>query len=136
MTRDALTYDAARLALADALRRDADAHEQGRFDEIGRRFDALERVFPRESGPEITKLHVALTFWDAWIEARNLGWQATARIKADEWPALARDIAADLIAGRDITSGRVRERFDARAHGGLGDRVQIISDRLKNRDLG
>jgi hypothetical protein len=136
MTREALSYDAARIALSDALLRDADAHDQERFDEIGRRFDALERVFPRESGPEITKLHVALTFWDAWIEARNLGWQMTARIRQHEWPALAREIASDLAAGRDITSARVRERFDAAAHGGLGDRVQAISERLKNRDLG
>ena len=134
MTRDAMSYDAARDALAAALVRDAEAHDQGRFDEIGRRFDAFERVFPRETGPELTKLHVAFTFWDAWIEARNLGWQATARIRQGEWPELAREIAADLAAGREISNARVRERFDAAAHGGLGDRVQIISDRLKNRD--
>jgi len=135
MTRDALTYDAARIALAEHLTRDADAHERERYDEIGRRFDALERAFPRQESADLTKLYVALTFWDAWIEARNLGWQSTGNIRQHEWPQLARDIAADLTADREITSARVRQRFDAGAHGGLGDRVQIISDRLRNRDL-
>ena len=85
-----MTNEAAREAIAEHLLSDALAHEGKRFDEIGRRFDALERVFPRGGEPELITLRIALTFWDGWIDARNRGWQQTRGIQPDEWPVLAR----------------------------------------------
>lgn len=125
------TYASARDAIAEHLRRDAAAHDAGRFDEIGRRFDALEHAFPRGSDAGLAKLRIAMIFWDAWIEARNLGWQGTKGIQPGEWPVLARGVADDLAADREISDDRVLERFDASRASMRGDRVQIIADRLR-----
>jgi hypothetical protein len=128
-----LTYAEARGALAEALLKDAAAHEAERYDEIGRRFDSFEHRFPLGVGPELKKLRIALTFWDGWIDARNLGWQTTRGIQQSEWPQLARAVAADLTADRDITEARIRARFDATAKASLGDRAQILAARLRER---
>lgn len=128
-----LTPLAAREALTAYLLKDADAHEAQRFDEIGRRFDGYEHAFPRGAEPELVELRVALTFWDAWIDARNHGWQVTAGIQPAEWPALARGIAADLAAARAIRDPRVRRLFDAGGRSGLGDRADGLATRLRNR---
>jgi len=128
-----MTNEAAREAIAEHLLSDALAHEGKRFDEIGRRFDALERVFPRGGEPEQITLRIALTFWDGWIDARNRGWQQTRGIQPDEWPVLARSIAADLKANREITDQRVRTRFDAGAAASGGELVQGVAARLRDR---
>jgi uncharacterized membrane protein YeaQ/YmgE (transglycosylase-associated protein family) len=128
--QEMLTYAAARDSLVQQLLGDAAAHDAGRYDEVGRRFDSIEREFPRGGAPELTRLRVALTFWDGWIDARNHGWQSSQSIGKDEWPPLARGVAADLIGDREITDARVRARFDSAAHGTLGDRVQTLSARL------
>jgi len=46
---------------------------------------------------------------------------------------LARGVAADLEADREITDARVRRQFDAVAHPSLGDRVQVLTARLRDR---
>ena len=61
-----MTYIQARDALLKHLVHDANAHDAERFDEIGRRFDSLENLFPRGRDPGLMKLHVAMTFWDGW----------------------------------------------------------------------
>ena len=129
--QDMLTYAAARDSLVQQLLGDAAAHDAGRYDELGRRFDTLEREFPQGGASELTRLRVALTFWDSWIDARNHGWPSSGSIAKAEWPTLARGIAADLIGDREITDARVRARFDSSAHGSLGDRVQTLSARLR-----
>jgi hypothetical protein len=126
-----LTYAAARDSLVKQLLGDAAAHDAGRYDEVGRRFDSVEREFPRGSAPELTRLRVALTFWDGWIDARNHGWQASESIGQAEWLPLARGVAADLAADREITDARVCARFDSSTHRSLGDRVQTLIARLR-----
>jgi hypothetical protein len=128
-----LTIDAARLALTGYLLKDAEAHEAQRFDEIGRRFDGFEHAFPSGQDKALVDLKVALTFWDAWIDARNHGWQPTAGIQPREWPVLARSIAADIGAARPIADPRVRRLFDTAAHGGLTERAQGVTSRLRER---
>jgi hypothetical protein len=128
-----LTYTAARDALVTHLREDAAAHEAGRVDAVGRRFDAVVRDFPRGSEPELTKLRIALTFWDGWIEARNGGWPGSIDIAKSEWPQLARVIADDLAGDREISDPRVRARFDVGANPALGGRVQTLAARLRAR---
>ena len=124
---------AAREALIGYLLKDAEAHEAQRFDEIGRRFDGFEHAFPPGHDRALVELRIALTFWDAWIDARNHGWQPTAGIQPAEWPGLARAIAADLSADRAIVDVRVRRLFDAAGKSSLGDRVQGLTTRLRDR---
>jgi hypothetical protein len=104
------SYGAARDALVDQLLQDAGAHDAGRFDEIGRPSDRIE--LPRVGPPELMKLRVALSFWDAWVDARNHDWQLGGDIGKAEWPTLARRIASDLAEGREISDARVGTRFD------------------------
>ncbi len=127
-----LTSEAARQALAGHLLTDAAAHEAERYDSIGRRFDGFEHAFPEGDDASLIDLRMALTFWDAWIDARNHGWQPTAGIQRGEWAGLARGIAADLTAKRDIADPRVRELFDARSPG-RADRVKLLAGRLRGR---
>lgn len=129
--------DATRADLVTHLRADAAAHDAERFDAIGRRFDDVERRFPRGTapngaGPERGRLHVALTFWDGWIDARNNGWP-DGPIARSAWPGLARGIAADLEADLEIGDPLVRARFDVAANARLNDRAQALALRLRGR---
>ncbi|HSJ62457.1 MAG TPA: hypothetical protein VK922_01005 [Gemmatimonadaceae bacterium] len=118
-------------ALVAQLLGDATAHEAARYDSIGRRFDSIEHAFPRGGDAANTALRIALTFWDAWIDARNHGWQVTTGIQPEEWPVLARIIADDLSNERDITDARVRLRFDAVASPAAAERVLVLAARLR-----
>jgi uncharacterized membrane protein YeaQ/YmgE (transglycosylase-associated protein family) len=130
---DMMSYGTARNSLVAELLKDAAAHEAGRFDDVGRRFDGIEHDLPRGTAPALTKLRVALAFWDAWIDARDNGWQGAGDIPKGEWPMLARRIASDLSADRDISDARVGARFDASLGGALGrgGRMQTLEERLR-----
>ena len=125
-------YSTVRAALAAQLIGDAAAHDAALYDSIGRRFDSIEHAFPRGAEAETTALRIALTFWDAWIDARNHGWQLTSGIERHEWPQLARVIAEDLTAGRGITDARVRVRFDAVESPAAAERVLELAARLRS----
>jgi hypothetical protein len=109
---DRVSYGTARNALVGEFLKDAAAHEGGRYNEIGRRFDGIERELPRGVGLGLVKLRVALAFWDGWIDARDRRWQG-GNIDKAEWPMLARRIASDLTQDREISDARVGARFDA-----------------------
>ena len=128
-----LTYQAARDTLVAELRANAADHEAERYDAIGRRFDRIEHDFPTGTAPELGRLHVALTFWDGWIDARNNGWPR-GPIALEEWPELADKVAADLAADREISTPVVLSRFDLVAHPNLNERVQTLAARLRGRD--
>jgi hypothetical protein len=127
-----LTYTAARDTLVAELRRDAQAHRLEQYDQIGRRFDRVEHEFPVGTSPELGKLHIALTFWDGWIDARNNGWPR-GPIATSEWPALAEAVADELAADQEITLPVVLTRFDIVAHPHLNERVQTLAARLRQR---
>jgi hypothetical protein len=127
------TYASARETLIQQLRGDAAAHRGGKFDAIGRRFDRVEHDFPTGTAPELAKLHIALAFWDGWIDARNNGWPRGPIGEAD-WPGLADSVADDLTADREITAPVVLARFDLVRHPNLNERVQTLADRLRRRD--
>lgn len=130
-----MSYAETRDALVTQLLEDAAAHEAGRYDSIGRRFDALEHRFPTGTAPELGRLHIALTFWDGWVHARNHGFPP-GPVTEKEWPGLARSVVADLQADRDITNEKVLRHFDIVAHPKLDDRVQILAARLRqSRDV-
>ena len=82
---------------------------------------------------ELNKLHIALTFWDGWVHSRNHGWPPGPIALAD-WPRLARSVAADLAADHEISEAKVLENFDFVAHPRLNERVQILAERLRERD--
>jgi uncharacterized membrane protein YeaQ/YmgE (transglycosylase-associated protein family) len=128
--RPTLTYAAARGQLVEQLLRDAMAHDAERYDEVGRRFDSIERLLPRGRAPELGRLQVAVAFWDGWMDARDRGWQPDRGIAKGEWPLLARTVAADLEGDRDVTDSRVVMRFDVGRHPSLGNRVQTLAARM------
>jgi CheY-like chemotaxis protein len=128
---DMLSYGNARNSLVGELLKDAMAHEAGHYDEIGRRFDGIEREFPRGAAPQLTRLRVALAFWDGWIDARNREWPTGGNIDKGEWPMLARRIASDLAHDYDIADARVGARFDACAGSSTEERVQTLAARLR-----
>lgn len=127
-----LTYAAARDTLVEQLRGDAQLHRREQYDEIGRRFDRLEHQFPTGTAPELAKLHIALAFWDGWMDARNNGWPR-GPIALDDWPRLAEEVAADLAADREVSSPLVLTRFDLVAHPLLNERVQTLAARLRQK---
>ena len=126
-----MTYGTSRDSLVGELLRDAAAHEAGRYDEIGRRFDRIESELPRGAAPQLTRLRVALSFWDGWIDARDRGWQGGGDIDKGEWPMLARRIASDLSQDHEVSDARVGARFDAAGAGVIGERVQALAARLR-----
>ena len=128
-----LSYADARDTLVEQLRADAQAHRAGNYDALGRRFDRLEHQFPTGTAPELAKLHIALAFWDGWIDARNNGWPRGA-IGQEDWPALAESVAGDLAADQEISAPLVRARFDLVTHPNLNERVQILATRLRHRE--
>lgn len=127
-----MTYAEARDALVTQLRKDAAAHDAEQYDAVGRRFDAVEHRFPTGTAPELGRLHIALTFWDGWVHARNHSWPP-GPIGIAEWPQLARSVASDLEADRDLTAPKVLEHFDIVANPRLDERVQILSARLREQ---
>jgi len=128
-----LTYIAARDTLVRELRANAADHEAQRYDAIGRRFDRLEHEFPTGTAPELGRLHIALAFWDGWIDARNNGWPR-GPIAEKDWPVLARRVADDLEKDHDISDPLVLSRFDLVANPRLNERVQTLAARLRNRE--
>jgi len=127
-----LTYAQTRDILVRELRANAADHEADRYDAIGRRFDRIEHEFPTGTAPELGRLHIALAFWDGWIDARNNGWPR-GPIAVDDWPVLARRVVADLEADRDITDRLVLSRFDLVKNPQLNERVQTLAARLRDR---
>ena len=127
-----LSYAAARDTLVEELRADATAHEAANYDANGRRFDGIEHRFPTGTAPELGRLHIALAFWDGWVDARNNGWPRGPIALAD-WPTLARRVAADLAADREVSDPTVLARFDLVAHPKLNERVQTLAARLRQR---
>jgi hypothetical protein len=107
-----VNYGSARNSLVAELLKDAAAHEAGRFGDVGQRFARIERDLPQGTSPVLTKLRVALAFWDGWIDARDRGWLGAGDIPKGEWPMLARRIASDLSDDRDISDARVGALFN------------------------
>ena len=126
------TYAATRETLIHELRGDAAAHRATQYDAIGRRFDQVEHNFPTGTAPELAKQHIALAFWDGWIDARNNGWPR-GPISQGDWPALADAVADDLAADREISVPKVLERFDLVRHPNLNERVKTLAARLRQR---
>jgi len=111
---DMPAYDAARQALVAGLIEDAQAHDAGRYAEIGRLLPAIRQRVAREDSSRNHRLQLALRFWRGWTDARNQHWRVTdveQSIAIADWPRLARALASDLALDRDITDPVIRARF-------------------------
>ena len=111
---DMPAYDAARQALVTGLIEDAQAHDAGRYAEIGRLLPGIRQRVAREDSSRNHRLQLALRFWRGWTDARNQHWRITdveQSISAADWPRLARVLASDLALDRDITDPVIRARF-------------------------
>lgn len=109
-----MRYDELRERFASDLGKAAQAQDAGNLPGIETGYEELDRILPRDEGTEYDKLHIALNFWDGWIDARNHDWQYYAGIAEQDWPQLARILAADLRADREPREERILRRFDLR----------------------
>lgn len=107
-------YDAARQAVVAGLIEDAEAHEAGRYAEIGRRFPAVRERASGQDPASNVHLHLALRFWQGWTAARDQRWRASdgeTPITAADWPRFARTIASDLALDRNTMDPAIVGRF-------------------------
>lgn len=107
-------YDAARQAVVAGLIEDAEAHEAGRYAEIGRRFPDVRERASRQDPAWNVRLQLALRFWRGWTAARDQRWRpsdAEMPIAAADWPRFARTIASDLALDRDTMDPVIVGRF-------------------------
>ena len=70
-------------------------------------FRAIEQTVPRQMGARWQKLYVAISFWDCWIAEAEFGFPTNILLRRNEWAPLARALAADLNADRDITHPQI-----------------------------
>jgi hypothetical protein len=128
-----LTYPEAKQALIGGLARDADAHESGRYRDIGGSFDELDANLPHDGGPEFDRLLIALAFWEGWIDARNHDWLYYDGIGQADWPVLARRMVESLAEDREITEPSILAHFDFRARQPREGRLKSLLARLRGK---
>jgi len=124
-----MTYHELRQRFLSGLEAAAQAQESGHLGGVETGYRELDSVLPRTDDPVYHKLEIALEFWDGWIDARNHDWLYYEGISENEWPELARRIAADLREDRDVTDERVLDWFDPRrrrAHPSMWARLRGI----------
>ena len=102
-----VTYDEARLQMSAWL----EQHATTSPDHPHAGYDEMDGALPRGTGAQCDKLFVALSFWDGWIDASNHDWRYYEPIAADDWPRLAREIAAALREDRELVNPTVLDRF-------------------------
>ncbi len=85
--------------LASALEADADAHEAGRLDAVGERYDNVLAELTPLWDSHARLLSMGFHFWDCWVDARNHDWNYYPDAQEDDWPRLARAVAAALRTG-------------------------------------
>jgi hypothetical protein len=111
---DVTGYDAARQAVVAGLMEDAQAHEAGRYAEIGRQFPSVRDRVSRQDPAWNFRLQLALRFWRGWTLARDERWRLSddnTPMAAADWPRFARTIASDLSVDRDTTDPAIIGRF-------------------------
>lgn len=119
-----------RVRAADMLLRAADTQERGELWSLDDQFESFETELASGESPE--DLETIKEFCNGWADARNHDWQFYEPLIATDWPRLAREIAADLVAGRTISSPEVQRQFGpairrAGNRGCLGTLVAITS---------
>jgi hypothetical protein len=111
------SYHELRVAMAAALRRDAEAQDAGRPEGVGAGYDRFDAALPRDAGAEFRKLLMALEFWDDWLDERNHGWPSFHGVPKAGWPEFARRIADDLEADRELSDPFLQAHYAPRPPG-------------------
>lgn len=106
-------YNEIRLRLAQGLEDAASAQEAAECISLDNAYeilqhdewDVIETLLPRrrDAGAKYDKLFAAFDFWDYWCFAAEHDFVPEEWPTQDEWPVLARSIASDLRADRDIS---------------------------------
>jgi hypothetical protein len=109
-----MRYDELRERFALDLDRAAQSQKVGNLPGIETGYEELDRMLPGGESEEYDKLHIARYFWDGWIDARNHDWQYYEGIAEQDWPHLARSLAADLRADREPSEKLILQHFDLR----------------------
>ena len=99
--------------LGAALIADAVAHDAGRHDEVGERYDDVYSDLLPIQDLNDRRFAIAFNFWDGWCDARNHDWNFYPGIGRDDWPKLAREIASALDHGSPPSNPLILQRFCA-----------------------
>ncbi len=109
--------------VAAALLRDVEVQAAGDLDHIGESYDDVYgQVLPLADKPSQT-LSLAFQFWDCWVDSANHDWQYYDNLSSNDWPRMAREIAAALNRGVEVTDPALVERFGPQQRRSLRERV-------------
>lgn len=78
---------------------DIEAHEQGRYSEIGgydERYVKLDKC-DEEDETEAERLSLALQLWEGWEDSRNHDWGYYPGVEQKDWPIIARQIYQGIV---------------------------------------
>jgi hypothetical protein len=122
-----LTLEENRQALIQALRKDADLHDKGLFNQLGSDFDQLDvaatGVF--EDASVRQAFAVAWNFRDSWIDERNHHFPGFSEgIAKENWPGLARRVAQHLEVGDEVIDPLLLKHFVIRPSIPFKDRIR------------
>lgn len=115
---DFVKYHHLRTTLANALTREVALAENGDSAKLGIGFRAIEQAIPRLLGGRWRKIYVALGFWDTWLAEAERGFPDNLFLRTAQWAPLARVVADDLLADRDISNAQVL---------GIADRTNTLN---------
>ncbi len=83
----------------DNILRDIEAHESGRFHEIGTWQKTLPAWEKCDDIEEETRHLIACDFCDCWMDAANHQWRYHDGVEEKDWPIIARQIYRGLDEG-------------------------------------
>jgi hypothetical protein len=95
----------------------ARAHDSGDWAALEAHWRELEGSAPAADDPMYGELCIARNFCEGWLDARNHEWLHYEGLSSRDWPRLARELAALLRDGREITDERVLDHFGPRKEG-------------------
>jgi hypothetical protein len=104
---DPLRYHHLRTTIAAELVRVAVMSDSGDVQAVSKNFRTIEQSVPRLLGRRWRKLYVAIGFWDCWIAEADRGFPQNVLVGRNEWAPLARTLAADLLADRNVTHPQI-----------------------------
>ena len=112
--------------LAEALEKDALDHESGNYDNIGLKWDDVYgQLLPIEEDIDQPVYGLAFNFWDDWCDASNHDWQYHEPITTNEWPKIAREIAASLRNGTPPNNQRILDHFLPKPKIGILQKIKV-----------
>ena len=94
------------------LMQDIEAHEAGRYAEIGKGerdfLNEYDKLYDDEN-VEIELCFVVYEFWDRWRDARNHEWGYYPGVEENDWPIIARQIYQGI--AEEWEPERMRDNF-------------------------